>query len=203
MPRWARASSLAGVLAAPSPLLAVARFIVDIQPPGAKDFVVALFGENDKFAFEVFIILVALAVGAGLGRLAPARPDVAAGILAAFAGAGFATSLRDPNNVLALSAAVAGLEAIAGIWVLRRLVALATAGRQSTRQAEAPASPPDWQRRSLLQAGGALAIGSLVAGSIGRFLLERQREPADAGGPAAGARPGRAPARRGHRHART
>ncbi len=171
---------LAGLLGAPSPLLSVARFIVDIQPPGAKDFVVALFGENDKVAFEVFIILVALGVGAVLGRIAPTRPDVAAAALAAFAGAGFAAALRDPNNVVVVSAAVAGLEAVAGIWLLRRLVALAIAARPPTSEPgePAPAGTLDWRRRSLLQAGGALAIGSLVAGSLGRFLLERQRAPA-------------------------
>jgi DMSO/TMAO reductase YedYZ molybdopterin-dependent catalytic subunit len=168
----------AGFLGAPSPLLSVARFIVDVQPPGAKDFVVSLFGENDKVAFEVFIILVALAVGAGLGRLARARPGVAASIIAAFAGAGFAAALRDPNNVLVVSAAVAGVEAVAGIWVLRRLVALATTARTVTSGADAPPSALDWRRRSLLQAGGALALGSLLAGWIGRSLLERQRAPA-------------------------
>ena len=165
---------LAGIFGTPSPLLSVARFIVDIQPPGAKDFVVSIFGENDKVAFEVFIILLALGVGAVLGRVAPTRPDLAAGILAVFAGAGFAAALRDPNNIVVLSAAVAGIEAVAGIWVLRRLVAVAmTAGM--------PGAPPgtvDWRRRSLLQAGGALAVGSLLAGWIGRTLLERQRAPA-------------------------
>ncbi|HKQ17071.1 MAG TPA: hypothetical protein VJS87_00905, partial [Solirubrobacterales bacterium] len=116
---------VAGVLGAPSPLLAVARFIVDMQPPGAKDFVVSLFGENDKLAFEVFIILVALGIGAGLGRVAPDHPDVANGVLVAFASAGFAAALRDPNNILVLSALVAGVEATVGIWVLRRLVTIA------------------------------------------------------------------------------
>jgi DMSO/TMAO reductase YedYZ molybdopterin-dependent catalytic subunit len=168
----------AGFLGAPSPLLSVARFIVDVQPPGAKDFVVSLFGENDKVAFEVFIILVALAVGAGLGRLAPERPGVAASIIAGFAGAGFAAALRDPNNVVVVSTAVAGVEAVAGIWVLRRLVALATTARTVTSGADAPPSALDWRRRSLLQAGGALALGSLLAGWIGRSLLERQRAPA-------------------------
>jgi DMSO/TMAO reductase YedYZ molybdopterin-dependent catalytic subunit len=166
----------AGVLGAPSPLLAVARFIVDIQPPGAKDFVVSLFGQNDKVAFEVFIVLVALLVGGGLGRLAPSQPDLANGILAAFAGAGFAAALRDPNNVLALSALVAGIEAIVGIWVLRRLIPLA-AGMPRTPSADLPATP-DWRRRSLLLSGGAIAVGSLVAGTVGRYLLERQRAPA-------------------------
>jgi DMSO/TMAO reductase YedYZ molybdopterin-dependent catalytic subunit len=166
----------AGVLGAPSPLLAVARFIVDIQPPGAKDFVVSLFGQNDKVAFEVFIVLVALLVGGGLGRLAPSQPDLANGILAAFAGAGFAAALRDPNNVLALSALVAGIEAIVGIWVLRRLIPLA-AGMPRAPADDLPATP-DWRRRSLLLSGGAIAVGSLVAGTVGRYLLERQRAPA-------------------------
>jgi len=34
---------------------------------------------------------------------------------------------------------------------------------------------PDWSRRSLLIQGGAIAVGSLVIGSVGRTLLERQR----------------------------
>jgi DMSO/TMAO reductase YedYZ molybdopterin-dependent catalytic subunit len=40
---------------------------------------------------------------------------------------------------------------------------------------------PDWRRRSLLQAGGAIAVGSVVAGVFGRYLLERQRAPATSG----------------------
>src|SRR5829696_5307497 len=85
---------IAGVVAGvPSPLLAVARFLVDVQPPGAKEVVVALFGEADKVAFQVLIILVAAVIGALLGRLAPRRPDVATTVLVAFTAAGFAASL--------------------------------------------------------------------------------------------------------------
>jgi DMSO/TMAO reductase YedYZ molybdopterin-dependent catalytic subunit len=91
-----------------------------------------------------------------------------------------------------------------GIFVLRRLVALATA----TGAPETPGTPsrveraarhgdakpriksqqrgpgaqrgsmPDWSRRSLLQTGGAIAVGSVFAGTIGRMLLEQQRAPA-------------------------
>lgn len=181
---------LAGVLGVPSPLLAIARFIVDIQPPGAKDLVVALFGEADKIAFQIFIILVALAIGTALGRIAPKRHDLAALVIAGFAGVGFAAAFRDPNNIPALSAAVAAVGAVVGTSVLRRLVAIAvSAGADASavedppRSAAQPSSPtsasaPDWGRRSLLQAGGAIAVGSVVAGSVGRLLLERQRSPA-------------------------
>src|SRR5690349_2362669 len=61
----------------PSPLLAIAKFLVDIQPPGAKEVVVALFGTNDKAAFQVVIVIIALLIGALVGRLAARRPDLA------------------------------------------------------------------------------------------------------------------------------
>jgi DMSO/TMAO reductase YedYZ molybdopterin-dependent catalytic subunit len=175
---------LAGLLpGVPSPLLAVARFIVDVQPPGAKELVVSLFGEADKAAFQVFIVLVALALGAVLGRLAPARPTLAAGVIAAFAGLGFAASLRDPASSAGLSAGVAAIEAVVGMYALRWLVGLATTVRRTVPATDqAGGSMPDWRRRSLLQAGGALAIGSVVVGVLGRFLLERQAAPAPAGG---------------------
>jgi DMSO/TMAO reductase YedYZ molybdopterin-dependent catalytic subunit len=176
---------LAGLVpGVPSPLLAVARFIVDVQPPGAKDLVVALFGEADKIAFEVFIVLVAIGLGSALGRLSPRRPDVAAAVIAGFATAGFAASLREPGGVAALSAGVAAVEAVAGIYLLRWLVRLATGTRPAASGATATArgaSMPDWGRRSLLQAGGAIAIGSLVAGTFGRVLLETRRRPATTG----------------------
>src|SRR4051812_40645793 len=158
---------LAGLLAGvPSPLLSVARVFVDIQPPGAKELVVGLFGTADKLAFQVVIILVALGVGALVGRLAVRRPDVAAGVIAAFVGAGFLASLRDPGASAALAAAAAAVQAVVGITVLRRLGDLAqreSAPVPHTRgKANVAGAMPDWRRRSLLQAGGALAIGSFV-----------------------------------------
>jgi DMSO/TMAO reductase YedYZ molybdopterin-dependent catalytic subunit len=187
---------LAGVLAGvPSPLLAVARFIVDIQPPGAKELVVALFGEADKLAFEIFIVLVAIGVGGVLGRVAARRPDVAAGVVIGFTVAGLAASLREPGAVVTLAIGAALVEALVGIYLLRRLVALAmpavasaTAGGSAGATASTgdPAaqggSMPDWRRRTLLQAGGAIAVGSVAAGVLGRMLLQRQRAPATAGG---------------------
>jgi DMSO/TMAO reductase YedYZ molybdopterin-dependent catalytic subunit len=170
---------LAGVLpGVPSPLLAVARFIVDVQPPGAKDLVVGLFGDADKLAFQVFIVLVALAVGAVLGRLAPRRPAAAATVIALFAGAGFAAALRDPQVGAGASAAVAAVQAVVGIWLLQRLVAIAG---MPGAAASGTGAMPDWTRRSLLRTGGAIAFGSVALGAVGRYLLEKQRAPATPG----------------------
>jgi DMSO/TMAO reductase YedYZ molybdopterin-dependent catalytic subunit len=177
---------LAGVVAGvPSPLLAVARFLVDIQPPGAKEVIVALFGTADKLAFQVLILLIALGVGAALGRLAARQADVAAGVIVLFVAAGFLASLREPGAVATLAVAAAGIEALIGIWLLRRLVALATVAASPAGRAGTGArkdAMPDWRRRSLLRAGGAIAIGSVAVGWLGRLLLEQQRAPATPGG---------------------
>src|SRR5688572_7118123 len=62
---------LAGILpGATSLVAAIGQLVIDLQPPGAKDFVVALFGTNDKLALEVAVVIVAVAIGAGLGLLA-------------------------------------------------------------------------------------------------------------------------------------
>jgi DMSO/TMAO reductase YedYZ molybdopterin-dependent catalytic subunit len=199
---------LAGLLPdVPSPLIAVAQFIVDVQPAGAKEIVVGLFGTADKLAFQVFIVLVALIIGAILGRVAGKQADVAAAIVVAFSAAGFAASLREPAASAALAVFAAGAEALVGIVVLRRLVSLATEPvapgrvvREPQRPAQRPdgrprvkgqqrgsgtakrGSMPDWSRRALLQAGGAIAVGSVFAGAIGRTLLERTRTPAPVAG---------------------
>lgn len=172
---------IAGLVAGvPSPTLSVARFLVDIQPPFAKEVAVALFGEADKLAFEILIVLVAIGIGALLGQLAPSRPGVAAGVIAAFAAAGFLASLRIPGATTAVAAGAAGVQAIAGAWVLQRLVGLARG--DATSGTDARAGMPDWSRRSILQVGGALAVGSIVAGAAGRWLLERQRTPVTSDG---------------------
>ncbi len=181
---------LAGLLAGvPSPLLAVARFLVDIQPPGAKEIVVALFGEADKQAFEVVILLVALGIGAWLGRVARSRLGIAQGVIVGFVGAGFLASLREPGVGAVLAVAAAGVEAVVGTMALGWLVGLAIRepGVGATAAAATAAggtveAMPDWRRRSLLQAGGALAIGSIVAGVVGRYLLQRQQVPPAADG---------------------
>ena len=47
---------IAGVLSPGSSLIAaIGQTIIDLQPPGAKDFVVALFGTNDKLALEILV----------------------------------------------------------------------------------------------------------------------------------------------------
>lgn len=153
----------------PSPMLAIGRVVIDLQPPGAKEFMVELFGTADKVALEVAIVVLALAIGAGLGLVARTRPGIAAAVIALFAGLGWIASLGEPGAEAALAATAAGASALVGIRVLGYLV-----------PGSASASPrldamPDWSRRTVLIRGGTIAALSLVAGAVGRNLLEGQR----------------------------
>ena len=81
---------LAGFLpGATSLVAAVGQVVIDLQPPGAKDLVVTLFGTNDKLALELFIVAVALLIGAGLGLVARRRYMIAAAAFIAFGVIGF------------------------------------------------------------------------------------------------------------------
>src|SRR5436190_740689 len=52
---------VAGFLGGPSLLAGVGEWVINHQPPGAKDLVVGLFGTNDKLALETLILAVAVA----------------------------------------------------------------------------------------------------------------------------------------------
>src|SRR5690606_33941030 len=91
------AELLAGVLPeAASPIIAIGDLVIALQPPGAKQFVVDLFGEADKLLLNLLIVAVALAVAAGLGVLARRRLGLARLGFAAFGLLALGAGLRDP-----------------------------------------------------------------------------------------------------------
>jgi DMSO/TMAO reductase YedYZ molybdopterin-dependent catalytic subunit len=163
---------VAGFLGAPSLLAAIGGFAIDHQPSGAKDFVVGLFGTNDKLALEGLIVVIALIVGAGLGILAVRRSfALAAAGFGAFAVAGFLASLRTPDATPTAALIVAFVAGIGGVQVMSLLLRAGGAGRTATG-APAAAVTPNWSRRSFLVQAGSIAVASSAAGLIGRRLLE-------------------------------
>ncbi len=177
---------VAGLLTAQSLVAAVGGAVIDLQPAGAKDFVVALFGQNDKLALELFVVAVAVVVGAVLGLVARRSFTMGAGGFALFAAIGFFATLSDPSSAVAPAAIVAGVAAISGIQVLSWLL-----GPPALPVDDPPAqgSMPDWSRRGFLLRSGTVAAGAVVAGLGGRSLLEASRsipESANAAIPPAG-----------------
>ena len=175
-----------GLLSGQSLVAAVGGVVIDLQPAGAKDFVVALFGTNDKLALELFIVGVAVAIGAALGVVALRRFLAGAGGIVAFAFAGLVAAMTDPSISPAIAALVAGVAAIVGVqalsWLLRGARVIGDATGDDVPRPEARAGMPDWSRRGFLLRSGSLAAASVVAGVAGRRLLDISRATPTTGG---------------------
>ncbi len=172
----------AGVVAgAPSLVVAVGDLVIALQPPGAKDLVVALFGTNDKLALQVAIVVAAVAVAAGAGVLARRRFRVGAAV---FVVGGLVAALAGQRDPLAepLFALAGGLLAVGvSLAVLRVLLELAGGPAADTDEGAADAataprvtSMPDWDRRRFLIASAGTIGVSLAATAVGRGILDER-----------------------------
>jgi DMSO/TMAO reductase YedYZ molybdopterin-dependent catalytic subunit len=174
---------LGGLLPGGTSLIAaVGQVVIDLQPPGAKDLVVAWFGTNDKLALELFVTAVAVLIGALLGVIARRRFEIAAVGFALFGLVGFLAALGDPiasPSVVALGAAVS---VGTGLWILDWLARTvvpraAIGGNPSVAASSQVARMPDWSRRSFLVRAAGVGVAATLGGLAGRALLDRQRFP--------------------------
>ncbi len=160
------AELVAGLVSgAPSLVVAIGSLVINLQPPGAKQIVVDLFGDADKLALNIAVLLIALAIGAGLGVLAARRWALGvagfAGVgVLAFAATRFQGETYDPvfsfgNAALAVAVSLVTLQ-----WLLR-----------AATPSEPRAETLDFKRRQFL--GGTIAVASVavMSGAIGRTLL--------------------------------
>jgi DMSO/TMAO reductase YedYZ molybdopterin-dependent catalytic subunit len=160
---------IAGLLSGATSLVdAIGQVVIDLQPAGAKDVVVGIFGTNDKLALEIVVTLVALALGASFGILATRRFELGALGFALFGLLGFIAGMAQPlatPAIVAVEAAVATGVAIQTLsWLLGKLRPPSTDVELSN-----PA------RRSFLLRTTAVGIGALLIGAYGRTALQLSR----------------------------
>jgi DMSO/TMAO reductase YedYZ molybdopterin-dependent catalytic subunit len=163
--------AIAGILPGATSLVdAIGQVVIDLQPPGAKDFVVELFGTNDKLALEIVVTIVALALGAVFGVVAARRFAAGAigfavlGVLGFLAGIGQAQAT--PAIVAIQAAAATGVAIQTLSWLL---------GWLGVRREQTTPAVSDPARRSFLLRTGAVGIGALAAGAFGRSAIEGGR----------------------------
>ena len=89
----------------PSLVIAVGTQVIALQPPGAKDFMVGLFGTNDKLALNIFIVVVALVVAAGVGLLARRHGGAATLVIVGFGVVGFAAAAAESDVTISVALA--------------------------------------------------------------------------------------------------
>lgn len=173
---------------APSLVVGVGSLIIALQPPGAKDLVIALFGTNDKTALNLAVVVVALAAAAVAGAAGRSKFDNASRAFVAVGIVAFAATAIQPLSSPALAALDAAVATAAAIGALRLLYAeagfvppvsfsvfgpaedagpaISTSGPRSVGLA--------WSRRRFMARSLELAVGALAAGILGRLLLDRQ-----------------------------
>ncbi|MEP7040623.1 MAG: molybdopterin-dependent oxidoreductase [Chloroflexota bacterium] len=162
---------LAGIFpGAPSVVLEIGAFLISLQPPGAKQIVVDLFGTADKLALNIAIVAGALVIAAVLGILARFHRSWTTTGFTAIAAFGLLASLRDPlvDGLLALVAAVVGV--VVAYMVIGWLLQLATPSRE--------AEMPDWGRRRFIGTSVGVAALAVAGGGVGRILLNSRADAA-------------------------
>ncbi len=159
----------AGVSRAPSLVGAIGARVISLQPPGAKDVMVGLFGTNDKLALNALIVIIAVVVGGAAGTLAARRFRNGGAIFLVFGGAAAVAAVQEPLAVQPLGALNAALAVAGGLVALRVLLALAPRGSDGRRAR-------DDQGRASRSLAAPQADASLVAdyrsGSTGEIPSE-------------------------------
>jgi DMSO/TMAO reductase YedYZ molybdopterin-dependent catalytic subunit len=181
---------IAGLLmGAPSLVNAVGAVVIALQPPGAKDLMVLLFGEADKFALEAIIVVVALALGSGLAIASRSRAWLATAGFAFFGVFGLVASLQDPTVSPLLAAATAALAVLAGRASLTALLGAAerragTPDPVLSAPAARDTEPANelFPRRRFLLLTVAVTAGAATSGALGRLLGGTIQPPPDSAG---------------------
>jgi DMSO/TMAO reductase YedYZ molybdopterin-dependent catalytic subunit len=189
VPRWraAVAGAVAAALAlatgelvaafvpgAISPMVAVGEAVIDLSPPGSKDFVVSLFGTNDKVALLLVVGGAVLLFGALIGLLARRSTLAAGGAIVVLTGIGTLAALRDP---------AASMVAVLGSWAAQAAVGyvalteLLERARPRTVTGAGGETDGVARRRFLAWAGG-LGVLAVLGGGFGRSVLNAQAENA-------------------------
>ncbi|MDQ3493743.1 MAG: molybdopterin-dependent oxidoreductase [Chloroflexota bacterium] len=159
---------LAGLLpGAPSLIVAIGTLIIDLQPPGGKELIVALFGEADKLALIVAVTVVALLIGAGLGVVATRNRTVADVGFLAFGGLALYAALQDPQATPLFTLLSTAVAVAVAIIVLRWLLSWPDARSAPSESSDAA----DPERRGFLRRAGATLVVATLGAVMGRYLL--------------------------------
>jgi DMSO/TMAO reductase YedYZ molybdopterin-dependent catalytic subunit len=156
-----------------SPITAVGLAVIDLAPPGVKEFAISTFGSNDKLALVIGISVLLAAFAAGMGVLSTRHRWVATVSVAGFGLVGAIAAMTRPSaGTLAPLPSLAGV--IIGLVAVRLLFdASRTQGAGALLDPEL--SPTGFDRRRFVLTGAAFAgiaaaagVGSRLAGATTR-----------------------------------
>ncbi|MRH28030.1 molybdopterin-dependent oxidoreductase [Microbacterium sp. SYP-A9085] len=176
---------VAAFAAAAGPVTAIGGALIDLAPGWAKETAIALFGRSDKAALITGILVVLVAVAAGLGILERRYRRMGALLCAALGIVGMvaATTRADAGALALLPSAVAGAAAALTIGPLVTLAGpTSTTPTRTTPTSITPVSDDrvadPGRRRFFAWTGAAVLIGAAAA--LGGTLLQGGARAAEA-----------------------
>ncbi len=155
----------------PSLVLAAGDWFIDVVPGDLAKKAIEIFGENDKIALTVGVIVVTLAIAAATGRAAATRRRIGDTVFGLFTVLGMWLLMRDPLSADGRSALAAIGAGAAGWLTLRGLLRTATATATPVRapQASDPRSKLATRRAFFGYSGAAGAFAVATVG-VGRSI---------------------------------
>jgi len=158
---------IAGLIAAvPSLVESLGNWVIDNVPQAIKEWAIATFGTADKPILLASIVVVTVLVGAVVGVYSRRRFGLAVTVFSVFGLVAVLAGGADPQVGLGMAVIPAGAAVIVGLATLRMLY-----GRSEPGTAEA--TQPT--RRAFLLGAGAVVAVALLAGTTGRFLIQRAK----------------------------
>ena len=175
------------VKGASSPVLPVGQEIVDVVPPGVKDWAIETFGTADKAVLILGTVISLAVIGSIVGILAVRGARAAAYAVTSVVGliGVWAVSMRPaPSFGKMLPAIVGTVVSIAVLWWLspRSVAADRTTADLSADDHEPVGSGPTTtelvpvagtSRRGFVMGGAIVAMGAVLLGGLGRVLKRR------------------------------
>ncbi|MEO7125909.1 MAG: molybdopterin-dependent oxidoreductase [Nakamurella sp.] len=161
---------------ASAPFSALGAAFISITPGWLKEFGIGLFGQSDKAALAVSMVVTFLIVGALIGVIGRINRMAAAGIGAALVVVtGIAVLSRPDVSGGDLTPTVLG--GVAGIWFLMRALqpsddvyAQIHAGSATARSTAASRTTYTMDRRKALRMSGTGAVLAIAAGGLSRLV---------------------------------
>jgi len=156
-------------------VVAVGDVVVDYAPTGVTSQAIDIFGQGDKPALLIGIVLLSVVFGALLGVASITRRWVGVVGFAAFGILGAWAGMRNPMGSDFAGLVTAAVAAIAGIGTLLVLLAAAKPRPAPARGRFSDEPAPGFDRRGFVVLGGAAAIFGVLSGVVGRRLGTRDQ----------------------------
>ncbi|MEZ5174823.1 MAG: molybdopterin-dependent oxidoreductase [Acidimicrobiia bacterium] len=164
---------LAGIISGvPSAMAAIGAFIIDVSPGWLESFAISVFGTADKLVLGIGIFVVAIAIGAIVGRRSTDSPIPITLGFVIFGALGYIAQLSEAGAAPVVSAASTLVAIGAGLGTFFAIISLSAPVEDPNTDNDAT----DIGRRRLFIGIAAAVVVSGVGIGIGRAVLRSRAE---------------------------